>query len=296
MGHKRKNLKMQCNDALTSACAFGQSKHEAKRSGTAVSSVFSFSTFKTYKQQSYYFADYVREYHPDAKTLTDARQYVGEWLQSQIARNLSPYTLRTAASAMAKIYGCKTSDFGVVLPARSRANITRSRGRVKRDKGFSEAQNADLCAFLRSTGLRRAEITACRGSWLRVIEDPESGSRQVFIDLTQTKATKGGRPRIVPVLGDVDVVVRLCMEAGEGKVFPGGINSHCDVHSYRAEYCVRAYNSKARDVKTLERSERYHCRGRSAVYDRAALKYASQCLGHERLEIVPGHYLHTLDK
>ena len=290
MGHKQKNLKMQCNDALTSACAFGSSKHKAKQNGTAASSVFSFSTFKTYKQQSYYFAEWCKEMHPEAKTLAAARQYVGEWLQLQIARDLSPYTVRTAASAMAKIYGCTTADFGVKMPARSRENITRSRGRAKRDSGFNEAQNAELCEFLRSTGLRRACATALRGSWLRITEEG------VFIDLTHTKATKGGRPRLVPVHGDVDLVVRLCTEAGEGKVFPGGINSHCDVHSYRAEYCARAYLSKARDVKTLKRSELYHCRKASAVYDREALRYASACLGHNRIEIAPGNYMHALDK
>ena len=290
MGHKHKNLRMQINDALTSALSFGSSKHQAKKNGTASKAIFSFSTFRTYKQQSYYFADYVREHHPEAKTLTAARQYVGEWLQMQIARDLSPYTIRTAASALAKVYGCTTDDFGVKLPARSRANITRSRGRAVRDKGFNEARNADLCEFLRSTGLRRAEATALRGSWLRITEEG------VFIDLTHTKATKGGRPRLVPVHGDVSLVVKMCEAAGEGKVFPGGINSHCDVHGYRAEYCARAYLSKARDVKTLPRSERYHCRGCSAVYDREALGYASRCLGHNRTEIVPGNYMHTLQK
>lgn len=281
---------MQINDKLTAAQSFGSSKHQAKKNGTASSSVFSFSTFKTYKQQSYYFADYVREHHPEAKTLDAARQYVGEWLQMQIARELSPYTIRTAASALAKVYGCTTADFGVKLPARSRANITRSRRRVVRDEGFSEARNADLVEFLRSTGLRRAEATALRGSWLVKTEDG------VFIDLTRTKATKGGRPRLVPVIGDVALVVKMCEMAGEGKVFADGINSHCDVHSYRAQYCARAYSAKARDVKTLPRSERYHCRGCSAVYDRAALKYASECLGHSRIDVVPGNYLHTLQK
>lgn len=295
MGHKTKNLKMQCNDALTSACAFGSSKHNAKQNGTASSAVFSFSTFKTYKQQSYYFAEWCKEMHPEAKTLAAARQYVGEWLQMQIARDLSPYTVRTAASAMAKIYGCTTADFGVKMPARSRENITRSRGRAKRDSGFNEAQNAELCEFLRSTGLRRAEATAMRGVWLRKVI-AENGVPQYFIDLTQTKATKGGRPRLVPVHGDVALVVKMCEAAGEGKVFPGGINSHCDVHSYRAEYCARAYLSKARDVKTLQRSERYHCRKASSVYDREALRYVSACLGHNRIEIAPGNYMHALDK
>lgn len=289
MGHKSKNLKMQINDKLQAALRLGTSKHEAKKNGVSSSGIYAKTTFKTYKQQAYIFAQYIKEKHPEAKTLEKARVFVGEWLQSQIDRGLSPYTIKTAASAMGKVYGCNINAFGVVLPARNRVNITRSRNRVKRDAGFSEAQNADLCEFLRSTGLRRAEAEGLRGSWLRIDKDGNA-----FISLDNPNVAKGGRYRLIPVIGDVDLVVRMCQEAGECKVFPGGINSHCDVHSYRAEYCARAYSSKARDVKTLERSERYHCRGRSAVYDREALHYASECLGHSRLEIVPSHYLHTL--
>ena len=291
MGHKRKNLKMQINDRLQAALRLGMSKHEAKKDGTAASGIYSKQTFKTYKQQAYIFAAWLKENRPEVKTLEDARQYVGAWLESQVARGLSPYTLKTAASALGKVYGCNINDFGIKLPARNRENITRSRNRVKRDAGFSEAQNADLVSFLRSTGLRRAEAEGIRGTWLRIDENGNA-----FISLDNPNVAKGGKYRLIPVLGDVDVVVRMCQEAGEGKVFAGGINSHCDVHSYRAEYCARAYASVARDVKTLERAERYHCRGRSVVYDREALRYASRCLGHERAEIIPSHYLHTLDK
>lgn len=291
MAHKRKNIKMQINDKLQACLRLGTSKHQAKKDGNAASGIYSVQTYKTYKQQAYLYAEWLREHYPEVKSLEDAQKYVGEWLQSQITRGLSPFTIKTAASALGKVYGCNINSFGVELPSRNRENITRSRGRAKRDAGFSEEQNADLCAFLRSTGLRRSEAEGMRGTWLRI---DDAGN--VFISLDNPNVAKGGRYRLIPVIGDVDLVVRMCQAAGEGKVFPNGIHSHCDVHSYRAEYCVRAYNSKARDVKTLERSERYHCRGRSAVYDRDALTYASKCLGHNRAEIIPSHYMHTLDK
>lgn len=291
MAHKRKNIKMQINDKLQDCLRLGNSKHQAKKQGIAASGIYSVQTYKTYKQQAYIFATWLKEHHPEVKTLEDAQKYVGEWLQSQITRGLSPFTIKTAASALGKVYGCSINAFGVELPSRNRENITRSRGRAKRDAGFSEEQNADLVSFLCSTGLRRAEAEGLRGSWLRI---DDAGN--AFISLENPNVAKGGRYRLIPVIGDVALVIRMCQAAGDGKVFPNGIHSHCDVHSYRAEYCARAYKSKARDVKTLGRSERYHCRGCSAVYDREALVYASICCGHNRAEIIPSHYLHTLDK
>ena len=103
MGHKRKNLKMQINDRLQAALRLGMSKHEAKKDGTAASGIYSKQTFKTYKQQAYIFAAWLKENRPEVKTLEDARQFVGAWLESQIARGLSPYTLKTAASALGKV-------------------------------------------------------------------------------------------------------------------------------------------------------------------------------------------------
>lgn len=292
MGHKQKNLKMQVNDRLKACCAFGESKHATKLDGSSSGKIFSYQTLHTYKAQMYRFCDFVRENHPGTKTLDDARQYVNEWLQNMIDAEQSPHTIKTAASAAAKTFGCRTTAF-IQTPARNRANLIRSRKRAIRDSGFNESRpdNAELVEFCKSTGLRRSELQAARGSWL--IEN-ENG---IFLDLTHTTSTKGGRPRIVPVIGDVELVKRLCKNAGDGKIFPV-VNSHADIHSYRAVYCRRAYDSKARDVSQLPRSERYHCQKDKAgeVYDRLAMKFASEALGHARINVIAASYLYTVSE
>lgn len=99
---------------------------------------------------------------------------------------------------------------------------------------------------------------------------------------------------MVPVMGDVELVRRLCKAAGDGQVFPA-VNQNADIHSYRAVYCRRVYEKYARDISTLPRSERYHCHADKAgvVYDRAAMKMASEALGHSRISVIASSYLYV---
>lgn len=289
----RKTLYQLCGDRLHGLLRFGQSKKLHKDNGEPLG-IYSWETFKTYKRQARYFCDWLLEQGIKLRDLEAARPYVDEWLQSQIDRGLSPYTIKTAASAMAKVYGCTVRDF-TPTPSRSRANIKRSRQAAARDAGFSEEQNAELIEFCRSTGLRRAELAAVRGSWLYQTKDEDTGAVQWWLDLSQTKATKGGKPRQVPIMGDVELVYRLCKQAGDERVWPK-VHAHADIHSYRADYCKRVYLAHARDVAKLPRSERYHCQRDKAgtVYDRAAMIIASKALGHNRESVIAANYLYGL--
>lgn len=283
---RRKNLKMLVNDALQSMCLFGVSRHVCKQEGTDSQYIFSYNSYHTYQQQCHRYCTWLKEFHPEVKTLEDAKLYVNEYLQHLIELDMSPYSIKTAASALGKLYQCKTTEW-IATPQRNRVNITRSRNRVKRDVHWNETANAQTVEFLSSVGLRRAEVMALRGTWLI----QQDGCW--YIDLTHTSATKGGRPRMVPVTGDVELVVSMCKAAGEGKVFPRGISCHCDIHHYRAVFCQRVYDSVARDIKKLPRKERYCCRGDKAsiVYDKAAMKQCALALGHNRIEICR-HYLY----
>ena len=282
---RRKNLKMQVNDTLQSLCRFGQSKHAAKQTGTASQGIYSFGTYHTYQQQCHRFCEWVKAVYPGTKTLANARQYVDGYIAAMIDTDLSPFTIKTATSALAKLYQCKTTDFRET-PARSRANITRSRRAVARDKDFDESrpENARLARFCRACGLRRAELKALKGSWY--IERPDGTA---YIDLTKTSSTKGGRPRMVPILPeDVPFVREICRAAGEGHLWPA-VNTHADIHAWRAAYCQRLYDTHKRDVRTLPRSERYHCQLEKAgiVYDVVALSFVVKPLGIPTLVSYP---------
>jgi integrase len=114
------------------------------------------------------------------------------------------------------------------------------------DKHFSIEKNKDLITFCKCTGLRRAELEQIRGTDL--IE------REGKLCLDVHRATKGGRLRTSPISGseeEIEVVKKLCEEAGEGKIFPSP-NTNADIHSYRANYAQKIYDANKREYKDFK--------------------------------------------
>lgn len=280
MGHKnKKSLIRQVQERLDSMLAIGESKYIDKKYDLTKGKIYSWTTYRSYLQQCCQFARYCRDNH-HCKNLADCRQYVGEWMESR--QELSAYTQKLSASALCKLYGESLEELGISTKRAARGEITRSRGTAKRDAHFSEQKNADFVEFCRSTGLRRSEITKLRGDQLL----QEEG--QWYIQTTG----KGGRFRIIPICGDVNLVVRKMQSAGTGKVW-AKVPSCADIHSYRADYATRVYLSHARPIEDLPRKERYICRRDKVgtIYDRQAMLIASQALGHNRIDVIGQHYL-----
>ena len=307
MGHKNKeSIIRQVDNRLTAALAIGESRYQGKRDGTAKGKIYSWGTINTYRAQCCRFARWARS-ERGCRTLEDARPVAGDYLEREIARGLSPYTIRTEAAALAKLYGCTSDDFGVEMPQRSRARITRSREAVERDKGFSPVRNSALVDVAECTGLRRAELACLTGDKLISHGD---GTYSVLVD----RGTKGGRVRVAPVVGPPDQVRRvvdLMQAAGSGKVFHR-INSHADIHHMRAVYASRVY-ARALEGKSSASIGRNAVRGpgagreghQSGVYccrkdrrgvwlDREAMRITSEALGHSRINLIAEHYLYTL--
>lgn len=276
------SLSFQIQKTLGDRLKIGYSKHVAKALGRAQKGIYSWSTYKSYMKHCNYFANYCKQEH-GCRTIAECRPYANEWLQHQIDKNLSPYTLKLEVSALSKLYGAQSSDF-LATPSRQRSEITRSRLDVKRDKNFSEAKNERFVSFCKSTGLRRSELRSLTGDKLEL----HNGRYYIRVD----SGSKGGRERLAPVVGDVQNVVDLMKKAGNGKVFTSAF-SNADIHSYRADYAAAVYQLHARDINTIPRAEIYHCRGelKGVKYDKRAMLKASAALGHNRISVIAGHYL-----
>lgn len=296
MARKRPQLRgltYEIKAAFDEKLAIGQSKHEDKKLGLTKDKIYSWETYRAYMKHANYFADYCKEQH-GCRTLEECRQYVDEWLLSR--SELSAYTQKLEASTLAKLYGCKTTDF-VQTAARKRKNITRSRGEKIRDKNFSEERNSDFVRFCKSTGLRRAELKALTGNKLMQDED---GNYFIVVD----SGSKGGRYREAPVVGDVAHVVEMMNRAGNGLVFDK-IPNGADVHGYRSDYATAIYKAHARKIEDIPfdkvnagsgrsfQSDVYCCRGdqKGQKMDKRAMLLASQALGHNRISVVGEHYL-----
>ena len=269
MGYKnKKSLILQVKEMLDSKLAIGSSKQKAKINGTYKNYIYSWGTYRTYLQQCCQFVRWCKDAaridgNRQPRTLEDCREYIGRYMEHMGA--YSAYTQKLVLSALCKLYNeypAKDRPFG--LPegqqTRHRADIKRSRENVERDRHFSEDRNADIVIFCKCTGLRRAELAQIRGI------DLDGMLLYVY------KGTKGGRARIVPIVGspeELETVRRLAAAAGNNKIFDH-ISSAMDVHHYRSIYCQRIYNQYARPVNQIPRHDRYYCRQdkKGVIYDR----------------------------
>ena len=310
---RRGSLRYQVRNTFDSMLRIGHSKHDDRQAGKDTGIyIYSWDTYRTYLKHCIYFTDWCRENH-GCRTLDQCREHAPEWLSGRVtAGTYSPYTLKMEASALAKLYGCRAEDFGVDLPRRNRADITRSRGQAVRDAHFSETRNAELVTFCRCTGLRRHELEMLEGP---VPLRQDSGG---VWWMKVTAGTKGGRPREIPITGpseDVEAVLRRLRATERGsRVWPAGIPVHADIHAYRAEYATRVYLAHARPPEVCrrepffneqhssgrggkrpgwDRDSVYWCRGdrRGEWMDKQAMLAASRALGHNRTSVVGEHYI-----
>lgn len=279
MPRGKESIQKEGYDMLFGMLKLGESKHEAKKEGT-LDGIYSYSTFRAYVKHSTLFLKWSSKTH-GCKTVEEARDYVDEWLQDYCGE-MSPHTIKLKAAAIAKMYGCSTWDFKPTLPRR-RQDIKRSREPAVRDKHFSTTRNADFIHFCQATGLRRHEIHQVTADSLVYV----NGAAHLHVK------GKGGRWRDAPIIGSrADDVVARVLAAGNAPVWPH-TPTNADIHSYRREYAQAIYAMYARDMVTLQRSERYDCRGDLAGvhYDRATMQIASRALGHNRISVIAGHYL-----
>ena len=285
MGHKNKpnrgSLVKQVQDSLEAKLQIGRKKKPDKLSGISQNYIYSWETYHSYLKHCCYFVKWCKENH-GCKTIEQCKVYASEWMKTR--EHLSVYTQKMEASALVKLYGCTLEELNIHTAARQRKDITRSRNTVERDKHFSESNHAELVAFCRATGLRRAELKALRGT---ALYQDRSG---YYLHITS--GSKGGRERYAPIIGDKDLVIRLCKQSGDGKVFEK-IPSGADIHSYRRDYATAVYRQYARPLEQLTAKEKYYCRGdrKGEVFDRSAMRIASNALGHGRIEVIAGHYL-----
>lgn len=273
----------QVKTEFDSMLAIGESKHQAKIAGTSYAHIYSWNTYRAYLKHACYFVNWCKEKY-GCKTLDECKPHIADWMETR--KDLSAYTQKLDLSALAKLYQCKTEDFNIKTPSRNRADIQRSRHPVKRDAHFNEELHQELVEFCRSTGLRRAELKALRGT---ALYQDEHG--QFFIHVIS--GSKGGRERYAPITGDIELVHRLCTYAGDGKVF-ANIPSAADIHSYRADYANRVYQKHARPISQLLKKEIYSCRcdRKGVKFDKAAMWITSEALGHSRISVIAGHYLY----
>ena len=284
----RKSLHQQIYNNLTEKFrnGKGQSRHEHKKAGTDRDLIFSEKTYRTYMNECDKFAKWCKTNY-SCTNLRQCKKRIEEYLNYMIDEGRSAWTISTSASAIAKLYGIKTTDLKIELPTRKRADIKRSRLEVEKDKHISEEKRAYWENIGSCIGLRISELKAVRGTDLVCIDDT------YYINVRRGKGGKQRQARVIGTEEQINNIVNMFQGAKNGYVF-NNIPQAIDNHHSRAIYATNYYNMVARNVDELDFSEKYICRKdkRGQTYDRKAMLEVSQALGHNRIDIIAYNYLY----
>ena len=264
----------------------GTKKHENGTQGR----IYSHNTYNTYLRACDAYTDFC--YSRGVRLPEPAKELVGAYVASLQAQGKSAWSIYTSVSGIAKAFGCSISDFNVVLPERRRTNIKRSRQAVAGDATVSihGEQYRILRVFGQCFGLRRSELQSLQ------VQDVQILDNAIICHVRQGKGGKSRNSLFYGSAGELATIKRYIEQTGEGRLFPKAIDKDIDIHAWRAQYACRVYKAVARPINTLSHSELYYCRGdlKGRIYDRHAMLQVSRLLGHNRLDLVAGHYLYTL--
>lgn len=285
---KRKSIVRQVNEKLLDMAAFGISKREDKLENNGkprLDRIYSSVTMDNYIDVCARFVKWARENH-GCRTIEEAEQYAGEYLQGRIDAGYSAWTIRLEASALNKLYQ-RNDNFGVTLPVRRREDITQHRTQSWKDN-YDEDAHPEIRNFCRSCGVRREELGDLT---------PEDVWLENGLAIVHVVQGKGGRERHVTSLNDYPYQVAQQAAAEGKKLIFDSIPARAPIHEYRAQFANAVYERHARPLYEIPKRERYCCRRERAgtVYDKAAMQVASTALGHNRLDVMT-HYLYPAKK
>lgn len=263
---------------LESKIKLGTSKRASKRkNGGKSPCIHAGSTARTYMGIVSRYGLWLRAHEMNYCTLEAAKANAAEYILMQH----SVYTQYTVRSALAKVFDCSGPEL-CNLPPRNAADITKGRTLTTRAAAV-ERNRPELAEACRSMGLRKS-----RELMLVTTDNFIEINGKLFVHVKG----KGGRIRNAMVLDGPGrkCIEELLKEQPAGKLFrvPNGAN----VHRWRADYAARCYryameNGMGTGIFYRPRD------GSGRVYDKGALDWVSEQLGHgpDRYYTVVYNYL-----
>lgn len=302
---KKNNLIHECILSLKKQERYGESKFEAKQKAKEeakergeefknVQGIYSFNTMKTYEKNCKQFIKWCLEEHKqDIKHYSDCKQYIEEYLQHEIDRDLSAWTIHTKASAICSSYNIRLEELGITLPARLREDITRTRGYDSSKYKDIDDRYREIKDFIRATGCRRGELLALRKEDFRW---SQSGKNCYVY-----KRGKGGVERWCLVNPKYNKQVAEMFDRqpvhranGENRIFKESEIPHSAIHDLRADYARDLYELYKR--AGAGNGKRYCCKyeRKGDSFDRGILEKVSENMGHHRIDVVVNNYLYGM--
>ena len=289
---KRPGAKYAAVQRLNALMADHQKRSEAKdEARTRGESLFAFSDGKihafesrnNYQKIVMRFIDWVRDQHHirDLARIDEQDDELASlYLLERIEQGKSAWTLQTERSALRLFFQDGQLTDSVDLPKRRREDIKRSRQPAVRDTHINLDNWHHVIDFCLGFGLRREEL---RDLYVREVYSRRSDGHLIV----KVRHGKGGKDREVPVFPGREpaILSQVTNRHPDEHVF-SRISSLLDIHSYRRRFAQELYEHlSGKPLPPLEG------RLQSKELDRAAALSVSRHLGHNRIDIIFGHYI-----
>jgi hypothetical protein len=289
---KRPGAKYVAVQRLNALMADHQKRSEAKdEARTRGESLFAFTdhrmhafeTRENYQKIVMRFIDWVRKQHQicdPARIDEQADELASLYLVERMEQGYSAWTLSTERSALRLFFQDRTLTDSIELPKRRREEIKRSRRPAVRDTHINLEHWQHVINFCLACGLRREEL---RDLYVREVYQRRKDERLVVF----VRHGKGGKDREVPVFPGREqaVLSQVTGRQPDEHVFVR-LSSLLDIHSYRRRFAQELYEHlSGKALPPLEG------RLQSKALDRDAALAVSRHLGHNRIDIIFGHYI-----
>lgn len=303
---KKSNITHECIQAFKKQEKFGRSKFDDKQKAKNeaiergetfknVQGLYSFKSEQIYIKNAKHFINYCLDEHKaDIKHYSDCRKYVEEYLQHEIDRGLSAWTIHTRACALCSSYNIRLQDLEINLPARKREDISRTRGYDSSKYKDIDERYREIKTFIRATGCRRGELLNLRREDIKI--SPSGKNVQIL------KRGKGGVERWTLVNPKYnELVIRMFKENegyrtsdGEERIFKSKQIPSSAIHDLRADYARDMY--KLYEYNNYGNGEKYYCRGERVgdSFDKGILEKVSYDMCHHRCDVVVNNYLYGM--
>ena len=307
---RKTSFKEQMFRALNSLNCYGQSKYQAKqesyRNGNKgkVKGIYSKKTMSDYKKVAEQFQSWSKTKGYNFKSLADVSDnHILQYLKERQDTGKSAWTISRDLSALNKIFSREISKKGTGLKSRKNSDIKNNRGFGNNYRPSIYKKNKELTDFLSATGIRRQSITVVSPA------DAIRDGQGVVIGFSVVE--KGGKSRNCYVIkskqNDITSFVDKHQSKSGNKPFWSKADKNLNTHWYRSEYARALYNDlvSAQNNKqdyfngyrdffvNSSRLELTTKRHKQTVkgYDVECLGVVSQCLGHNRIDVVYANYL-----
>ena len=304
------SFKEQMFRVLNALNCYGQSKYQAKKESYKqgnkgkVKGIYSKKTMSDYKKVAEQFQSWSKNKGYNFKSLADVSDsHIIQYLKERQDTGKSAWTISRDLSALNKIFSREISKKGTGLKSRKNSDIKNNRGFGNNYRPSIYKKNKELTDFLSATGIRRQSITVVSPA------DAIRDGQGVVIGFSVVE--KGGKSRNCYVIkskqNDITSFVDKHQSKSGNKPFWSKADKNLNTHWYRSEYARALYNDlvSAQNNKqdyfngyrdffvNSSRLELTTKRHKQTVkgYDVECLGVVSQCLGHNRIDVVYANYL-----